>query len=143
MRYENWDVLLFPGGSRVPIQEFRTQCFVTPDRGRASVCHPCGSKMLMRTATESPYLLSGAFINPSPFYHPYRTVGQLPILTSFVPSLSPNNPFRVSIHSWEKPRASRTTEGLMQPEDSILFEVRIFFDNHCVAYVKLLPTDSC
>jgi hypothetical protein len=33
MRYENWDVLLFPEGSKVPIQEFRTQCFVTRDQG--------------------------------------------------------------------------------------------------------------
>lgn len=34
MRYENWDVLLFPGASKVPIQEFKTQCFVTRDRGQ-------------------------------------------------------------------------------------------------------------
>lgn len=33
MRYENWDVLLFPANSKVPIQEFKTQCFVTRDRG--------------------------------------------------------------------------------------------------------------
>lgn len=106
-------------------------------------CYACDAKMLMQTITESPYLLSGALINPSPFYQPHRTVGQLPIVTSFVPSLSPNNPFRISIHSWEKPRASRTTEALMQPDDSVLFEVRVFFDNLCVAYVKLLPTHSC
>ena len=33
MRYENWDVLLFPETSRVPIQEFKTQCTVTKGRG--------------------------------------------------------------------------------------------------------------
>lgn len=33
MRYENWDVLLFPENSKVPIQEFKTQCFVTKDEG--------------------------------------------------------------------------------------------------------------
>ncbi|KAL4762353.1 uncharacterized protein BDW70DRAFT_167155 [Aspergillus foveolatus] len=33
MRYENWDVLLFPAKSKVPVQEFKTQCFVTRDRG--------------------------------------------------------------------------------------------------------------
>ena len=33
MRYENWDVLLFPEISKVPIQEYRTQCTVTKGRG--------------------------------------------------------------------------------------------------------------
>lgn len=33
MRYGNWDVLLFPHGSKTPMQEFRTQCFVTRDNG--------------------------------------------------------------------------------------------------------------
>lgn len=27
MRYQAWDVLLFPGDSRVPIQEFDTKCY--------------------------------------------------------------------------------------------------------------------
>lgn len=36
MRYENWDVLLFPATSKAPIQEFKTQCFVTRDRGGMS-----------------------------------------------------------------------------------------------------------
>jgi hypothetical protein len=36
MRYENWDVLLFPAGSKVPLQEFKTQCFATRDLGRWS-----------------------------------------------------------------------------------------------------------
>jgi len=33
MRYQDWDVLLFPEGSKVPIQEFKTQCHVTRDLG--------------------------------------------------------------------------------------------------------------
>ena len=35
MRYQDWDVLLFPRGSRAPLQEFRTGCFVIPDPGRS------------------------------------------------------------------------------------------------------------
>ncbi|KAK2024579.1 hypothetical protein LX32DRAFT_697054 [Colletotrichum zoysiae] len=31
MRYENWDVLLFPGSDHVPLKEFRTECHVVPD----------------------------------------------------------------------------------------------------------------
>ncbi|PKY00636.1 hypothetical protein P168DRAFT_313405 [Aspergillus campestris IBT 28561] len=113
MRYENWDVLLFPDTSKIPIQEFKTQCFVTKDR-------------------DSPYLH-----NPSldilSYLPSQSTVGLLPVLTTFIPSLPHNTPFRVSIHSWDKPRASRLMETMLQPDDSLLFEIRIFIDGLCVS----------
>ncbi|KAK5134726.1 hypothetical protein LTR08_006241 [Meristemomyces frigidus] len=31
MRFQDWDVLLFPAGSQVPIREFRTACFAQQD----------------------------------------------------------------------------------------------------------------
>ena len=31
MRYDNWDVILFPQDSAIPIQEFRTACYTTYD----------------------------------------------------------------------------------------------------------------
>ena len=31
MRYANWDVLLFPDGSKAPLQEFKTGCYVVQD----------------------------------------------------------------------------------------------------------------
>ncbi|KAI3559050.1 hypothetical protein CABS01_13679 [Colletotrichum abscissum] len=31
MRYDNWDVLLFPGSGSVPLKEFKTDCSVIPD----------------------------------------------------------------------------------------------------------------
>ncbi|KAK4543933.1 hypothetical protein LTR36_004707 [Oleoguttula mirabilis] len=31
MRFQDWDVLLFPNGSQVPIREFRTACFAQQD----------------------------------------------------------------------------------------------------------------
>jgi hypothetical protein len=37
MRYQNWDVLIFPERSKVPLQEFKTQCLVTQDHGRCSI----------------------------------------------------------------------------------------------------------
>ncbi|KAL4917083.1 hypothetical protein BDW62DRAFT_89777 [Aspergillus aurantiobrunneus] len=114
MRYENWDVLLFPANSKVPIQEFKTQCFVTRDR-------------------ESPYLHNSAFLGSAAYYQPTGNLGQLPVLTTFIPSLPANSPFRVSIHSWEQPHASRLMESLLQPDDASLFEVRIFVDGLCVA----------
>lgn len=81
---------------------------------------------------ESPYLLNNAFIH-SPFYQPQRILGQLPVLTSYIPSLPPNSRFRISVHSWETPRPSRTLESMMRPDDLVLFEVRVFFGDTCVA----------
>ncbi|KAL4792728.1 hypothetical protein BDV19DRAFT_246725 [Aspergillus venezuelensis] len=114
MRYENWDVLLFPMTSKVPVQEFKTQCFVTRDR-------------------ESPYLHNPAFFGPATYVQPHGNLGQLPVLTTFIPSLPANSAFRVSIHSWEQPHASRLMESLLQPDDTSMFEVRIFVDGLCVA----------
>lgn len=114
MRYEDWDVLLFPEGSKVPIQEFKTQCFVTKD-------------------TESPYLQNPSIVNPSIYYPVQGNFGQMPVLTSFIPTQPKDSPFRVSIHSWEKPRPSRLIEGLMQPDDMLLYEARVFIDGDCVA----------
>ncbi|KAE8349039.1 hypothetical protein BDV28DRAFT_163916 [Aspergillus coremiiformis] len=109
MRYENWDVLLFPENSKVPIQEFKTQCFVIKDKG-------------------SPYLHSPALVNPASYCLPQGNMGLLPVLTTFIPSISPNTQFRVSVHCWERPRPSRLMESLLQPDDALLFEVRIFID---------------
>ncbi|KAL4945955.1 hypothetical protein BDV06DRAFT_209105 [Aspergillus oleicola] len=114
MRYENWDVLLFPMTSKVPVQEFKTQCFVTRDR-------------------DSPYLHNPAFFGPAAYVQPHGNLGQLPVLTTFIPSLPANSAFRVSIHSWEQPHASRLMESLLQPDDTSMFEVRIFVDGLCVA----------
>lgn len=114
MRYENWDVLLFPEASKTPIQEFKTQCFVVKD-------------------TDSPYLQNPTIVGPSAYYPVQGNFGQVPVLTSFVPSLPKEAPFRVSIHSWEKPRPSRLTESLMQPDDLLLFEARVFIDGVLVS----------
>nr|KMM69449.1 hypothetical protein CPAG_05764 [Coccidioides posadasii RMSCC 3488] len=140
MRYENWDVLLFAEGSRVPIQEFRTQCFVTKDR--AMNLQDLGAKFYMAEFLESPYLQTQAFINPSLFFPQNNNSlqggpGQVPVLTTFIPSLPQDNPFRVSIHSWERPRPTRVLEGVMQPDDSVMYEVRIFIDGFCVSWREL------
>ena len=34
MRYDNWDVILFPEDSNIPIQEYRTACFFSRDEGK-------------------------------------------------------------------------------------------------------------
>ncbi|KAJ5890604.1 uncharacterized protein N7473_006832 [Penicillium subrubescens] len=114
MRYETWDVLLFPASSRVPIQEFKTQCFVTRD-------------------LESPYLQSPEILGPIAFYRSQASVGRIPVLTSFIPSLVRGAAFRISIHNWDKPKPSRLIESMMQPDDVLLYEARVFIDGECVA----------
>lgn len=127
MRYENWDVLLFPENSKVPIQEFKTQCFVIKDRGTYDIRELSRLHTNIRPAG-SPYLHSPALVNPTSYCLPQGNMGLLPVLTTFIPSASPNTPFRVSVHSWERPRPSRLMESLLQPDDALLFEVRIFID---------------
>lgn len=113
MRYENWDVLIFPEGTKVPLQEFKTQCFVIKD-------------------TSSPYLQNQS-IGGHSYYPVQGNYGQFPVLTSFVPSMNKDSPYRFSIHSWEKPRPSRLIEGMMQPDDLLMYEARVFVDGDCVA----------
>ncbi|KAL1958853.1 hypothetical protein VTO42DRAFT_3690 [Malbranchea cinnamomea] len=116
MRYENWDVLLFPEGSKVPIQEFRTQCFAAKD-------------------LDSPYLHSQLLDYPASLYQQVGQGGsaQIPVLTTFIPSLARGSPFRVSVHSWERPRPTRLLESMMQPEDTVMYEVRVFIDGTCIS----------
>ncbi|KAI2733545.1 hypothetical protein CBS147332_560 [Penicillium roqueforti] len=114
MRYRNWDVLLFPGASKAPIQEFKTQCFVTKDK-------------------DSPYLQNAVFLGPHAHHPEPGVFNQLPVLTTFIPSLPKDSPFQVSVHSWEKPRPSVQIESNMEPEDVLLFEARVFVDGVFVA----------
>ncbi|KAI5279113.1 hypothetical protein KEM52_004512 [Ascosphaera acerosa] len=118
MRYEDWDVIIFPEGSKVPIQEFKTQCFVTKDAPGAAYLQT------------HPYLHPSAFHMPTPVSH--ASLGQTPCLTTFIPGLEAGSAFRASVHNWTKPRPSRMTEGLMRPDDTVLFEVRVFIDGVCV-----------
>jgi hypothetical protein len=106
MRYRNWDVLLFPAGSKVPIQEFKTQCFVTKDK-------------------HAPFL-HAVHLGPNVYHE--GVFNQLPTLTTFIPSQPPDSPFQVSVHSWEIPRPSIQIENNMGPEDTVLFEARVYID---------------
>ncbi|KAF7504005.1 hypothetical protein GJ744_002933 [Endocarpon pusillum] len=62
-----------------------------------------------------------------------RPLTQLPVLTTFVGSLVHNAPFRVSIHSWEQPKASRMLDSLTRPGSSVTFEARVYIDGLMVA----------
>lgn len=36
MRYEDWDILLFPRDGKVPLKEFKVACHVVHDNGNMS-----------------------------------------------------------------------------------------------------------
>jgi hypothetical protein len=52
----------------------------------------------------------------------------LPIVTSFIGSLLQGEAFRISIHSWERPKPSKALESLMQLDDNVVFEARVYLD---------------
>lgn len=103
MRYDDWDVLLFPSGetrdARIPLKEFKVNCHVVPD-------------------TE--------------FAHNRGTFG-LPAMTCFVPSLQPGAQFHISIHCWGTPQISQYTLSSTQHRDLVKFEARILIDGRMVA----------
>ncbi|KAI4140405.1 MAG: hypothetical protein LQ341_003849 [Variospora aurantia] len=116
MRYLNWDVLLFPELSRVPLREFKTTCHVTFDTGELPDA--------VQIAGNPPPHLSANPVNQR----------QLPIVTCFVPSLPHGCPFRVSLHSWSEPEVSRATQALTSPEDCIFLEARVLLDGVYAGY---------
>ncbi|KIW15489.1 hypothetical protein PV08_05535 [Exophiala spinifera] len=102
MRYQDWDVLLFPGDSKIPIQEFDTKCY----------------------ALEQASSLRGLEFNRNS----YESMTILPTLTCFVASLERGSSFRVSVHSWEKPKASNLLLSYKTMEEIVLFEAKIYID---------------
>ena len=57
---------------------------------------------------------------------------QMPTVACFVTSLPGGCPFRVSIHSWEPPIASKSTQIITQQGHAVYFEARILIDGVCV-----------
>lgn len=39
MRYKNWDVLMFPGKYKIPVQEFKTSCHIVQDACKLTQIH--------------------------------------------------------------------------------------------------------
>ncbi|ESZ99513.1 hypothetical protein SBOR_0078 [Sclerotinia borealis F-4128] len=97
MRYQNWDVLMFPNElCKIPLQEFKTSCQVVQD---------------------------------PEVHHSQSTALLLPTVTCFVPSLAAGEPFRISIHSWQNPEASRYMHQISSRHaEHVMFEARVFVD---------------
>lgn len=124
MRYQNWDVLLFPGHSRIPIQEFNSACHILLDQGKWTDLPSTG----WSSKSTGQLALSKWAPPEDPFVTKYESMTKTPILTCFVPSLSAGTPFRISIHSWEKPSASTILKSRKAHDEPIAFEARVYVD---------------
>ncbi|RMD44773.1 hypothetical protein DV735_g369, partial [Chaetothyriales sp. CBS 134920] len=107
MRYQNWDVLLFPGTSRVPMQEFETRFHVLTLTGKPSTSRPIDE-----------LLMDGR----------YESLTKLPLLTCFIISQMESRPFRVSIHSWSPPSASSILLAHKARHERVAFQARVYID---------------
>ncbi|PQE03403.1 hypothetical protein CJF30_00005492 [Rutstroemia sp. NJR-2017a BBW] len=109
MRYQNWDVLMFPQElCKIPVQEFKTSCQVIQDPGECS--HDDTALHMAQDLVERRSLL-------------------LPMVTCFIPGLPAGEPFRISIHSWQNPEASRYIHQISSKHvEHVVFEARVYVD---------------
>lgn len=125
MRYQDWDVLLFPSESRVPVQEFDTKCFALDQ----SQCKKRHMPILTRSANASADVRISTFqaapeTNPNTF----ESMTLVPSMTCFIASLEHGTSFRISVHSWQKPVSSSILRVYKTPEEKTAFEARVYVD---------------
>lgn len=133
MRYQDWDILLFPeegDDTKTPLQEFKTCCDVVQDSGRY---HPQLFVVTIPGADDAlGYEIFPSNHSPAQF----GTVARpLPTVSCYVPSLPEAFPFRVSLHCWHAPEPSRATMSLGSKGVIVAFEAKVLLDGVCVAYV--------
>ncbi|KZM19058.1 uncharacterized protein EKO05_0003732 [Ascochyta rabiei] len=91
MRYDNWDIILFPEDSNIPIQEYRTACYFSQDEdGR-----------------------------------------ELPTLRTYIGSLRPDTPFRISVHHWGVPKPSPLIQEIQRRAGMrIIFTIQVVINDN-------------
>ncbi|KAL9121389.1 MAG: hypothetical protein Q9187_002053 [Circinaria calcarea] len=130
MRYIHWDVLLLQEGSKVPTQEFKTNCYAVQDTEFFSPDNTNGMRILFRGEERMlketlPKASNDTFENVLP--------RQIPTVTCFVANLPEGTPFRISLHSWETPTvSSASVQSAAQFGSHVTFEARVLVDEICV-----------
>lgn len=131
MRYEDWDVLLFPADSRAPFKEFKAVCHVVKDPGTS----PSGDHR-----SDQPFILPILFgplcsltEPPLEFSEAQGSYG-LPTVCCFTPSHDGGAPFQVSVHSWQTPTISQVTRAYSKHPEDAKFEIRVFVDGRLTMY---------
>ncbi|OQO01953.1 hypothetical protein B0A48_12426 [Cryoendolithus antarcticus] len=108
MRYQDWDVLLFPEGSHVPLKEFKTTCYAVQSSGNAEYS--------------------------SSAYAGVHTV--TPLLTTFVPGIPMNHSFTISVHAWVPALHPEVNKG-DQLHKRYKWQVRVLINGLCVSTQKI------
>ncbi|KAI5463620.1 hypothetical protein BGZ63DRAFT_381913 [Mariannaea sp. PMI_226] len=106
MRYEDWDILLFPQGREVPMKEFKVTCHVVHD---LEFSHAQGSFGLPTLCCFVPSLPAGVPFQIS--IHSWTT----PIISQFTKSYSMYHQIRVSCHGSQFRYLSQQTRALDCP----------------------------
>ncbi|KAH6642962.1 hypothetical protein C7974DRAFT_386478 [Boeremia exigua] len=89
MRYDNWDIILFPDESNIPIPEYKTACYFSRDEDGV----------------------------------------ELPTLRTYIGSLKPETPFRISVHHWGPQKPSPFIQQVQRRVGSdITFTVQVIID---------------
>lgn len=122
MRYLHWDVLLFPETSKIPMQEFKTGCYVVSD---PEILGADGGFSMASRLSIGKSLLTRRLDRLSS--------AQIPTVACFVANQIDGFPFRASLHCWEHPVPSPELQFLAQQGKVICFEARVFIDGMCVA----------
>lgn len=78
--------------------------------------------------------IDNAALNSNPYLSETDSMSQLPMLTSFIPSLDHGSPFRVSVHSWEPPKPSQILRTFKTHEETVAFEARVYIDGSMIAH---------
>ena len=142
MRYSNWDILIFAeaGDTKTPLQEFRTICEVVQDASEQLLSPPIPHIYLSIFTYEQVLILAGTGQPPLPVQPSYFSAmtRPVPIVSCYLPSLTIGCPFRVSIHSWDAPKATAATKSMAHDENMAVFEAKVLIDGTCVAYVNIL-----
>jgi hypothetical protein len=137
MRYQTWDVLVFPDHCKIPLQEFKTSCQVIQDPGippqflaiilrlfvsvnETNLSHRIPQLADQSTSTPNCYLLHSR----SSFW------GTFPCLyTLLVFQQHCNwNSKMITVLIRYNPELTRYVQHLKKPTDIIVFEARVFID---------------
>lgn len=107
MRYDDWDVILFPTGrdAKIPFKEFKVACHAIPDVELSHIHGSAGMSVMM------------------------------PVMTCFVPSLPAGSSFQISLHCWRNPEISQFTRTYSKHMELVKYEARILLDGRLVAWV--------
>ena len=131
MRFDNWDVLLFPITSKVPIPEFKIEAYSVDDLEAPPIFAGYDANNQQCPISLEQNLNGSGIVNPSLIQNSF-SYAQIPLLSCFVPSQSEGTKFMVSIHSWESIHYNLVHPGAELGTKLHCFQVRIFVDGHLV-----------